>query len=77
MELGLPRELVFKVPIDGLTPLTDEENLGFTYDALDRYIRTGVCEDPDVKGNIDHRHAVNLFKLQLMPAFEYGGPIKA
>ena len=77
MELGLPQELVFKVPIDGLTPLTDEENLGFTYDALDRYIRTGVCEDPDVKANIDHRHAVNLFKLSLMPAFEYGGPIKA
>lgn len=77
MELGLPQELVFKVPIDGLTPLTDEENLGFTYDALDRYIRTGVCEDESVKANIDHRHAVNLFKLELMPAFEYGGPIKA
>ena len=77
VELGLPHELVFKVPIDGLTPLTDEENLGFTYDALDRYIRTGVCEDESVKANIDHRHAVNLFKLELMPAFEYGGSIKA
>jgi NAD+ synthase len=75
--LGLPHDLVYKVPIDGLTPLTDEENLGFTYDALDRYIRTGVCEDPEVKANIDRRHKINLFKLNLMPAFEYAGSIKA
>lgn len=47
--LGLPHELVYKVPIDGLTPLTDEEKLGFTYDVLDRYIRTGVCDDPVTK----------------------------
>ena len=77
VELGLPHNLVFKVPIDGLTPYTDEENLGFTYDTLDRYIRTGVCEDPDTKANIDRRHQINLFKLQLMPAFEHDGPVKA
>ncbi|MCI7413385.1 NAD(+) synthase [Hornefia butyriciproducens] len=77
MELGLPEELVFKVPIDGLTPLTDEEHLGFTYDALDRYIRTGVCEDPETKEKIDRKHAQNLFKLKLMPAYEHNGPIRA
>ena len=33
--LGLPHELVYKVPIDGLTPYTDEENLGFSYAVLD------------------------------------------
>lgn len=77
VELGLPHELVFKVPIDGLTPLTDEEHLGFTYDALDKYIRTGVCEDPETKKKIDEKHAANLFKLSLMPAFQHDGPIKA
>lgn len=77
MELGLPENLVFKTPIDGLTPLTDEEHLGFTYDALDRYIRTGVCEDPEIKEKIDLKHAQNLFKLKLMPAYEHDGPIKA
>jgi len=77
VELGLPHELVFKVPIDGLTPLTDEEHLGFTYDALDRYIRTGVCEDPETKKKIDAKHRTNLFKLSLMPAYEHDGPIKA
>ena len=77
MELGLPNELVFKVPIDGLTPLTDEENLGFTYDALEKYIRTGVCDDPETKEKIDRKHAANLFKLEWMPVFEHDGPIKA
>ena len=37
--LGLPDVLVDKVPIDGLCGKSDEENLGFTYAELDRYIR--------------------------------------
>ncbi len=77
VELGLPNELVFKVPIDGLTPLTDEERLGFTYETLDRYIRTGVCEDPDIKASIDQKQRVNAFKLKPMPAYEHDGPVKA
>ena len=68
-ELGLPEVLVNKVPIDGLCGKTDEENLGFTYAELDRYIRTGEIEDPEKKARIDHLHAVNQFKLELMPAF--------
>ena len=62
---------VDKVPIDGLQAKTDEDNLGFTYAVLDRYIREGICEDEETKANIDRRHAANLFKLQPMPAFEY------
>ena len=67
--LGLPEELVEKTPIDGLCGKTDEENLGFTYAELDRYIRDGVIDDADKKANIDRRHKMNLFKLQLMPSF--------
>ena len=69
--LGLPDVLVDKVPIDGLCGKTDEENLGFTYAELDVYIRTGYIADPEKKANIDRRHKMNLFKLQLMPSFEY------
>jgi len=47
--LGLPRELVEKTPIDGLCGKTDEENLGFTYAELDRYIRTGEIDNPETK----------------------------
>ncbi len=68
--LGLPDVLVDKVPTDGLCGKTDEDNLGFTYEELDRYIREGVIDDPIKKENIDRRHAANMFKLQLMPAFE-------
>ena len=69
--VGLPEILVEKVPSDGLCGKTDEDNLGFTYAALDKYIRTGVCEDEKTKELIDKRHKANLFKLELMPCFEY------
>ena len=68
--MGLPPDLVEKVPSDGLTGLTDEDNLGFTYAVLDKYIRSGVCEDPATKALIDHKHVTNLFKLKPIPHFE-------
>ena len=69
-ELGLPDVLVDKVPIDGLCGKTDEENLGFTYLELDRYIREGIIDDQKKKELIDRKHKMNLFKLQLMPTFK-------
>ena len=68
--LGLPAVLVDKVPIDGLCGKTDEDNLGFTYAELDRYIRTGEIDDAAKKARIDELHRRNLFKLQMMPSFK-------
>ena len=68
--LGLPDVLIDKAPSDGLCGKTDEEKLGFTYAELDRYIRTGEIDDLEHKALIDRKHAMNLFKLQLMPAFD-------
>ncbi|MBR5218108.1 MAG: NAD(+) synthase [Clostridia bacterium] len=68
--LGLPKELVEKTPIDGLCGKSDEENLGFTYAVLDRYIRTGEIDDMEIKEKIDRRHKANLFKLEIMPIFD-------
>ena len=73
-ELGLPAVLVDKVPSDGLCGKTDEDNLGFTYAELDRYIRTGEIDDPVSKERIDRLHRINLFKLRLMPSFDVGLP---
>lgn len=70
-ECGLPSMFVDKVPIDGLQPKTDEENLGFTYAVLDRYIRTGEIEDMDIKAKIDRLHKMNQFKLRFMDCFKY------
>lgn len=69
--LGLPSKFIEKVPSDGLCGKTDEDNLGFTYEVLDSYIRTGMCEDPVTKEKIDTLHDKNLFKLLPMPSFYY------
>ena len=71
LELGLPHDLVVKTPSDGLCGKTDEDNLGFTYAVLDKYIRTGVCDDPATKALIDDKHRKNLFKLKPIPFFKY------
>lgn len=68
--LNLPSNLINKVPMDGLCGKTDEENLGFTYEMLDKYIRHGIEPPKDIKDSIDEKHKNNLFKLMLMPAFE-------
>lgn len=72
-ELGLPDELVDKVPSDGLCGKSDEENLGFTYEELDRYIREGIEPKEKTKEKIDQLHRKNLFKLSMMPFFKPEG----
>ncbi|MBQ9467528.1 MAG: NAD(+) synthase [Clostridia bacterium] len=69
--LGLPAFLVDKTPSDGLCGKTDEDNLGFTYAVLDRYIRTGEIDDQETKKRIDRLHKINAFKLKVMPSFPY------
>jgi len=68
-ELGLDSKFVDKVPIDGLCGKTDEDNLGFSYDTLDKYIREGICEDQSIKDKIDAMHKNNQHKFMPMPAF--------
>jgi len=70
-ELALPAVFVDKMPEDGLSGLSDEENLGFSYAVLDRYIREGICEDRETKEKIDKLHALNLHKLNPMPSFQF------
>lgn len=76
-ELGLPADLIEKVPSDGLCGKTDEDNLGFSYDILDRYIRTGVCEDAEAKEKIDRLHEKNLFKMMPIPKYRTGLIVRA
>ena len=68
-ELGLPSDLIHKTPSDGLSGMSDEDKLGFTYDTLDKYVLTGICEDEETKKKIDHLHAINLHKLQTIPTY--------
>ena len=68
--LGLPEQLVRKTPSDGLSGMSDEDKLGFTYAMLDHYVLTGECDDEEKKARIDRLHRLNLHKLRLMPKFE-------
>ena len=68
--LDLPEELTHKTPSDGLCGKTDEDNFGFTYEVLNKYIRTGVFEDKNIKAKIDELHIKNKFKQLPIPAFE-------
>lgn len=67
--LGLPTELVHKTPSDGLSGLSDEDKIGFTYAVLDRYIIEGICEDEATRERIDHMHRINLHKLKTIPSY--------
>lgn len=72
-ELGLPKNLIYKVPEDGMSFKSDEEKLGFTYEVLDKYIRTGEIDDLKIKEKIDKMHLANLHKIQLMPSYKNDG----
>ena len=72
-ELGLPKNLIYKVPEDGMSFKSDEEKLGFTYEVLDKYIRTGEIDDLKTKEKIDKMHFANLHKIQLMPSYKKDG----
>lgn len=69
--LGLPEKFIEKTPSDGLCGKTDEDNLGFSYDTLDKYIRYGVLSKAEIKSKIDNLHKKNEFKLKPMPSFDY------
>lgn len=68
--MGLPSRWVDKTPDDGLPhSCSDEQKFGFTYEVLDRYIRTGVCEDEEIRKKIDRMHERNLFKMRMPDSF--------
>ena len=76
-ECGLPEALIEKAPSDGLCGKTDEDNLGFTYAMLDKYLREGVIDDPEKKTLIDNKRRWNKFKLSMYPMFDPQIPIYA
>lgn len=73
--LGLPEKFIIKPPADGLTGKTDEMVLGFSYDTLNRYIRTGQIEDMRTKEKIDRMYNYSRFKFSPIPTFLNDLPI--
>ena len=72
--LGLPEKFLVKPPSDGLTGLTDEDNLGFPYRAVNEYVRLGKC-DPNIQAQIDAKHRASRFKFRTVPVYHNGLPM--
>jgi NAD+ synthase len=68
-ELGVPDAVVERPPSAGLWPgQTDEAELGFSYDQLDRYLLEGSSGDAAVDAAIRHRQDQARHKLSPPPA---------
>lgn len=63
-DLGVPYDLTHKTPSDGLCGKTDEENLGFTYNEINKIIRNG--EHTENFDKIIARFEKNRFKLDMI-----------
>ncbi len=70
--LGVPKEWVWKTPDDGLPhSCSDEEKLGFTYAALDLYLRGQEVPEASIKEKMDDRMKKNAFKMKPKAKFEW------
>ena len=70
--LGIPQEIINKPPSAGLWPgQTDEDELGFTYEEIDRYLLTGKASD-ELRGRIESMIAAGEHKRlpPLAPSFQ-------
>lgn len=66
-QLKIPEKIIEKKPSAGLwEDQTDEEEMGLTYEQLDRYILTGNAE-PDIKEKIEKLSEKNKHKLEPIP----------
>ena len=61
----VPQDLVLKTPSDGLSGLSDEENLGLRYADIHRYLREGTCGDAETDGKIRNLEAANMHKRRM------------
>ena len=70
LNLGLPKELVCKIPIDGLAEGSDEERIGFSYADLDKYIETGTSGNEETDNKIYKMHKYSEHKRYPIPKFK-------
>jgi NAD+ synthase len=69
--LGIPQAIIDKPPSAGLWEgQTDEGEIGFSYEALDRYILNGDAPD-ELKGKIEARIAASDHKRTMPPIADF------
>lgn len=72
--MNIPEKFLVKPPSDGLTGKTDEEVLGISYEAINKYIREGIAEPKD-KELIDTLNKFSRFKFETIPMFNPNLPV--
>ena len=67
--LEIPEEILTKKPSAGLWEgQTDEDELGFSYEVLDRYLKTEEIEDKEIQKKIDRMIISTEHKREPIPA---------
>ena len=64
--LLLDTKYVSKEPEDGMCGFSDEHMFGFTYEILDKYIRTGVCNSPIIRDTIICMNKASYHKNKIL-----------
>ena len=59
-ELKVPKEILYKAPSDGLSGKTDEDNLGVTYNDIEKHMTGEILNDKIIK-----LHNANLHKFNI------------
>ena len=68
--LGAPRSIVEKAPSAGLFDgQTDEQEMGVTYEAIDRYLTEGIATDKD-RAIIERFHSRSEHKRRPIPTYK-------
>ncbi|GAA4703233.1 NAD(+) synthase [Brevibacillus fulvus] len=66
-QLGIPESILTKAPSADLwAGQTDEQEMGFTYEDLDRFLLTGEA-NPEAKEKIEYLHRISEHKRRAMP----------
>lgn len=63
-ELGVPHDILYKTPSDGLSGKSDEDKLGVTYKAITEYMEGKEVEEKD-KEKIKRLHKNSLHKFNI------------
>ena len=67
--LGLPYDLVHKTPTDGLSGISDEENIGISYELINKFIKNKTTGDKDIDKVIQTKAKYNKHKSTNIPMY--------
>ena len=63
--LGVPKNVLYKAPNDGISNLTDEEKLGIKYKDIDLYMENKEMLDEEIRLKIEKLHNANKHKFNI------------